>query len=203
MRGAAPGPNRRAPALALALALVAAVLGASPGRAAASSGIVPDHLKLQLAGDVGFLSPGAGYGWFGRRLEADLFLGWVPAAIDGADVFSITPKVTWAPLRLDAGRGWEVRPVTAALQLTYTFGHDYYLLLPERFPANYYDFATALRVGFAIGAEVARTLRGTRRVGVYAELVALDALVLAWVRNPRTLGPTNVFTLAIGARLEL
>jgi hypothetical protein len=164
----------------------------------------PDQLKLQLAGNIGFISPGVGYAWFDRRLEADLFFGWVPYAVGGEDIVSFTAKATWLPWEVSLGREWRLRPITAGLQLTYTLGHDYYLLLPDRYPPEYYDFATALRAGIAVGGTLGRHGRGfAREVGVYWELVALDTMLRLWASNREALGPGDVFSLAIGLRVAL
>lgn len=179
----------------LGAAALAATLAATSARAAdARPWYVPDHAKLQLAGNVGFLSPGAGYG-LGRRLEGDLFLGWVPEAIGGDDVFSVTGKLTLSPWRVEAGR-WRVRPFTAALQLTYTFGDQYFVIPDEPFTP------TALRAALGFGAAASVPVRG-RRVGLYAELVALDLGLLFWLSNRDALSPVDVFSVALGMRVEL
>jgi hypothetical protein len=161
---------------------------------------VPDQAKLQLAGNVGFLSPGVGYSWFGTRLEADLFFGWVPRSIGGESIVSVTGKLTFAPWRLRPGSGWSLRPLTAALQLTYTFGHEYFLRQPEHYPHGYYSAATALRSAVAVGASAGRRQWGLDEVGVYAELVAVDAMLGFWIANPSALGAADVLSLALGVR---
>lgn len=175
------------------LASCALLLGATSAVASDRPWYVPDHGKLQLAGNVGFLSPGAGWA-LGRRVDIDVLVGWVPEAIGGTDILSITGKVTWAPGAIDAGR-WRVHPFTAALQVTYTFGDQYFVV--PRFTFT----PTALRSGIGLGAAASRPV-GARRAGVYAELVALDVPLVYWLSNRDALGPEDVFSLALGARLE-
>ena len=176
-------------------AAVAATLAATSAAAAdARPWYVPDHAKLQLAGNVGFLSPGAGYA-LGRRVDGDLFLGWVPEAVGGDDVFSVTGKLTLSPWRLEAGR-WRIRPFTAALQLTYTFGDSYFVIPDEPFTP------TALRAALGFGAAASVPVRG-RKVGLYAELVALDVGLYYWLSNRDALSPVDVFSVALGVRVEL
>lgn len=177
----------------LAAAALALTLGPLPARGGEGAPwYEPDHAKLQLAGNVGFLSPGAGYAW-GRRLEGDVFLGWVPEAVGGADIFSVTAKLRVAPWSI-ARRPWTFRPFTAAFQVTYTFGDQYFVIPPFRF------IPTALRSGLALGAEVVRA-SGRRTLGVYAEAVALDLGLGYWLANRDALGPQDVFSLAVGVRL--
>lgn len=162
---------------------------------------MPDQLKLQLAGNVGFVSPGVGYAFLRQRVETDLFFGWVPEAVGGTDIVSLTAKVTGQPFRMDV-RGVELRPVTMALQLTYTFGDRYFVRPPSQFPGRYYDFPTAIRAGIALGSS-ATVQVGRTRIGAYYELVALDVMLRAWSDNPRTVGPLDVFSLALGLRADI
>jgi hypothetical protein len=162
----------------------------------------PDQAKLQLAGSIGFLSPGAGWAWLDRRLEADLFFGWVPPPLGGENIFSLTSKLTFRPFRVTWG-AWELRPVTAAIQLTYTFGDDYWVFLPSDYPDGYYVLPTALRAGLALGASAGRPMWGFEQVGVYAELVAIDTALWLLEHNRRALDLGDVVTLALGLRVEL
>jgi hypothetical protein len=174
------------------VAAAAIAAAAAPARGGERPWYAPDHAKLQLAGNIGFLSPGVGYA-LGRRIEGDVFFGWVPESIGGADIFSVTGKLVWSPWIVDSGR-WSFRPVTGAFQLTYTFG-DQYFVIPE------FAFTpTALRSGIALGAEATRRV-GARTVGLYAELVALDFGLAYWLGNRDALGPTDVFSVAFGARV--
>ena len=164
---------------------------------------LPDQAKVQLAGNIGFISPGVGWSWLERRLEGDLFFGWVPESVGGIDIYSLTGKLTWLPWRIQAGDDWQITPATLALQVTYTFGHDYFLLLPERYPTGYYSVPTAVRSGLALGGGVGRSLWGQRHVGLYYELVAVDAGLSFWLTNRRAVSVTDVFSLALGLRVEL
>jgi hypothetical protein len=184
-----------------------ALSGAAPAAAAAAregdgeerrAWYLPDHLKVQLAGNVGFLSPGLGYAFLDGLLESDLFLGWVPRAVGGTDVLSVTAKLTARPFTVDL-REIEWRPLALAAQLTYTFGDQYFVRPPSRFPGDYYDFPTAIRTGIAVGT-AADVAVGTHRVGAYVELVAMDVMLKAWAENGRTLGPRDVFSVAVGLR---
>lgn len=163
---------------------------------------LPDQAKLQLAGNIGFLSPGVGWAWRDRRITADAFFGWVPE-VYGGDVLSVTGKLTWRPWTLKAGSGFELRPLTAAVQLTYTLGGSFFVDEPSRYPDGYYPFPTALRSGVAFGSAASWPWRrsGTR-IGVFYELVALDHVLVAWWQNAGSLSLADVFSLAIGTSVE-
>jgi hypothetical protein len=177
-------------------------VAALPGVAAGTGWYVPDQTKVQLGGWVGFVSPGVGWAWLDRRLEGDLFFGWVPPPLGGEHIVSFTGKVTWRPWRL-APRDLTIHPITLSTQLTWTAGDEYWIFEPDRYPTeNYLPLPTALRAGVGVGSDVGRPLWGLDRVALYAELVALDLMLGHWIGSPGALGPTDVLGLAIGVRVE-
>jgi hypothetical protein len=147
------------------------------------------------------VSPAIGYAWFGRRLEADVFLGWVPPPLGGEHIVSTTLKLTWLPWHVRAPRGWRVQPLALGLQVTHTFGDEYWVRLPGKYPDGYYEVPSALRSALLLGAAAGRPLWGLEEVALYAELVALDAAIGLWMGNARSFGPQDVFSLALGTRV--
>jgi hypothetical protein len=191
----------------IALLLAVLVCAALPSRAEAAPGkawYVPDQSKLQLAGWVGFISPGVGYSWFDRRLEADLLFGWVPPPFGGEHIVSFTSKVTWLPLRLGDPERATVHPFTLSMQMTYTLGSEYWIFEPSgRYPtSNYYPLPTALRGGIGVGGDAGRKMWGLERVSLYYELVALDLMLGYWIGSPRALDAYDILSLAVGLRIE-
>lgn len=195
--------------LAVAVVLGSALLG--PGRIALAAGdeerrrawYLPDQAKLQLAGAIGFLSPGAGYAFAGRRLEVDLFLGYVPEALGGVALWSVTGKLTWLPWRVRLGREWTARPLSLAVQLTHTFGDRFFLRLPDRYGPGYYPLPTSLRGSVALGTAVGRPAWGFDHLGLYAEVVAVDIPFAYLLSNLGTVHASEVLSVALGLRLEL
>jgi hypothetical protein len=188
------------------LLLVVAVLS-SPCVAAADDEaprrrpwVVPDHAKLQLAGQIGFLSPGIGYALAGDDVEVDVLLGWVPPFHGADDIWSVSGKITYAPLHLRVGSRWRIEPFRAALQLTYTFGPEYFADVPDRYPSGYYDLPTAWHSGVAFGGAVTRRGHGGRgrEVGFFAEAVALPLQLRDWWRNRNVIDASDVLTVAAG-----
>lgn len=160
-------------------------------------------MKAQTAGNLGVVAAGFGYAWHDRRVEADLVVGWVPERLAGRHLVPVSAKVAWQPLRWER-EGWLLRPLTAGAQLTYTEGDEFFVVLPARYPDDYYPVPTALRAGVALGGTLSRRVRGSfSELGLYWELVALDVALVDWVRNPRTIGPAEVFSLALGLRVAL
>ena len=50
----------------------------------------PDHIKIQYAGGMGFISIGAGYSTKNQKLEGDLYYGYLPESIGGVSIHSIS-----------------------------------------------------------------------------------------------------------------
>jgi hypothetical protein len=197
-------------AAALALAAISACSGLLvPGGAALAEDrarrawYVPDQAKLQLAGAIGFLAPGAGYAFLDRRVELDLFLGYAPGSLAGVELWSLTGKVTWFPWSVALGRGWSARPLSFAAQLTYTFGDRFFVFLPERYGPEYYPLPTALRAGLALGTAIGRPAGRLEHLGAYAEVVAVDLPLGYLVSNLGTVRASEVLSIALGVRLEL
>jgi hypothetical protein len=184
--------------IALLLAAGIALPRAAAARAGDRPWYVPDHAKLQLAGDIGFLSPGVGWELAKRRIEVDVFFGWVPEAIGGHDIYSATAKLSFAPWRLRAGPHWRFQPLRTGLQVTWTFGSEYFVRPPGHYPSGYYDFPTALHAGLAVGGAVIRKLPRERELTLYAEAVALDTMLRDWHENRDTIAASDVLSLAIG-----
>ncbi len=190
-------------AIGIALLHPEAVALAGEGEERRRAWYLPDQAKLQLAGAIGFLSPGVGYAFAGRRLELDAFLGYVPEGVGGVELWSVTGKVTWLPWRARLGRAWTARPLSLAAQLTHTFGDRFFLRLPERYGPGYYPLPTALRGGLALGAAAGRPAWGFEQLGFYVEVVAVDIPLAYLVTNVGAVRASEVLSLALGIRAEL
>ncbi len=164
---------------------------------------MPDHLKLQLAGEIGFLSPGLGVDLASGRAHLDLFLGWVPEAVGGKDILSVTGKLSYSPWRVKVAPRWHVVPLTAGVQMTYTFGSQYFVEAPEHYPSGYYEMPTAIDLGVSFGGALLKQQRGSdRQLGVYYEVVALAKMLMLWRENPEFLGPSDVLSTSFGAVVQ-
>lgn len=189
-------------ALAAALAL-----GALPAAAGAAEdgrrrhALLPDQARVQFAGAIGVLSAGAGYAFAGRRLEVDALVGWVPASIADTTLVSLTGKLTFVPWIVRLERGWRLRPVTAALAVTYTFGDRFHLLPPDRYPSDYLPLPTAVRASLALGGTIGRPVWRLRELALSVELVAVDVPLVYWLTND-AVDASDVISLALGVRAE-
>lgn len=148
--------------------------------------LLPDHLKCQYAGNMGFLSLGLGYSLFGGRLQSDLFYGYVPKRRCGDDIHQLTLKNTvyFRSLRLTDTVRWT--PVTAGAHLSCKVGNnnrETWVVLPKRYPDRYYP-PTAMQLLLTLGTCVESLIPGSsRRAGIFFEAGTTALYLQNWLRE--------------------
>lgn len=162
----------------------------------------PDFAKLQSGGFSGTVALGVGYAPLHDLLNAAVLYGYVPPALGGS-VHSLHFTLQVRPLSF---RSHEVRwmPFYAGLGALCTWGADYFLFLPKRYPSGYYP-PNACHATAHVGAEMQwLPRRGWARAhAIYAELTTVDTLIIDYFQNPRLTGPADVVSSSIGYRLSL
>jgi len=127
---------------------------------------VPDHAKCQFVGNMGFLSFGAGYTFYGGKLQLDLFYGFVDNNHSYKDIHHITQKNTIFPVTLAVNDKLTWTPLSLGTHFSYKVGKNNYemwLFLPKRYPRKYY-FSTSFHVLMSMGSKVNYKLNSTGRV---------------------------------------
>ena len=71
---------------------------------------VPDHVKLQFAGNIGFMSGGPGYVSKNKTLETDILFGFLPKKYGGDALITLTAKITYSPWRVALKNDYYVAP---------------------------------------------------------------------------------------------
>lgn len=199
---------RRHPRLLLLAALVASTPTAHAERQdpASSAGDrfgpwVPDFAKLQSGGFAGTLALGIGYAPAHDLLNVALLYGYVPPAFGGS-VHSLHFTLQVRPLSF-ISHDFRWLPAYAGLGALCTWGADFFLLLPARYPRGYYS-PNACRITAHVGAELQwqRRTGWVQAHGFYAELTTVDALVIDYFQNPRMTVPADVLSSSLGYRLS-
>ena len=160
-------------------------------------GIIPDHLKVQYAGSIGYLSVGAGYEWAKKKLHGDLYYGFVPESVGGVNIHSLTAKLTWLPLstiKKDIKIDW----LTAGLLINYAFGRRYHLFSRTKYSFVYYGFPTAAHMAVFAGGAISK-----KRLGLYYEFGTTDRDLVSYVNNKKAIGFFEIINIGIGARIQL
>lgn len=180
----------------LCLALLAAAQDSTRER----SRLLPDYVKVQYAGGIGFTSIGLGYQSRNDRLEGDFYYGYVPKSVGGVYIHALSSKLTWHALKKVDVKSLEVRPLSAGILVSYTFGKQYFLFWPENYPYSYYDFPTALHMGVFVGGRVDKPLKRGKKVGLYYELGSNDRELSSYLSNRKSIRVTEILNLALGIR---
>lgn len=165
---------------------------------------IPDHLKLQFAGNIGFLSGGPGYVSKNKTLETDLLFGFLPEKFGGDALITITGKTTYSPWRIPIKNTSYIRPFSIGAYLSYTFGPQFDTKWPSYYPAGYYWWATSFRPGVYIGGKVGRDFRvnnRTRQFELFYELGSYDLLMISYVQNREYLKLSDIVNLSFGVKM--
>ena len=161
---------------------------------------LPDYVKTQFAGNIGFIAVGVGYSCFGDKAQFDLFYGYVPRSVGGVDIHMISRKNSVIPLSVDLRKGYVLSPLVVGFSTILTLGNNYFLSLPDRYPEGYYWWPTALHFAPFMGVKIQKKLEEVRRVKVidaFIEVGTVDFYLRSALRSDY-LGPADILSLAVG-----
>jgi len=165
----------------------------------------PDHIKIQYAGGMGFISIGAGYSTKNQKLEGDLYYGCLPKSIGGVNIHSLSGKITWIPIHSVSIKKYQVEPLMTGLIVNYNFGKQYFSFDPPNYPYRYYSFPTAIHSALFLGSRIGYnfpTQSHVKRISVYYEILSFDREILSFVSNTKSLKITDIVTLALGVKIN-
>jgi len=166
----------------------------------------PDHIKVQYAGGMGFISIGAGYNTKNKKLEADLYYGYLPKSIGGVRIHSISAKVIWIPIHSVSIKKYKVEPLMTGLIFNYSFGKQYFSFDPPYYPYSYYSFPTAIHSALFVGSRIGFDFPANtfvRRVSLYYEILSFDREIISLVSNTKSLHITDIVTLSLGVKVNI
>jgi hypothetical protein len=167
---------------------------------------LPDHIKVQYAGGIGFISIGAGYSSKNQKLEGDLYYGYLPKSIGGIRIHSISGKITWIPIHSVSIKKYKVEPLMTGLVINYSFGKQYFSFDPPYYPYRYYSFPTAIHSALFLGSRIGHDFPSqafVQRISVYYEILSFDREIISFVSNTKSLQVGDIITLSLGVRIGL
>ena len=166
----------------------------------------PDHIKVQYAGGLGFISVGAGYNTKNQKLEGDLYYGYLPKSIGGVSIHSLSGKVTWIPIHSVSIKKYQVEPLMTGLIVNYSFGKQYFSFDPPNYPYRYYSFPTAIHSALFLGSRIGYNFPAqsyVKRISLYYEILSFDREIISFVSNTKSLKITDIVTLALGVKINI
>jgi len=146
--------------------------------------LLPNHSKIQFAGDVGFLSASLGYGLFGDKLEFDIHYGFTPEFYSGLDVHTISYKSVWIPIFHPLNSNYYWKPLTFAGSVNTTFSNNHDIILAKRTRAYYFPsgLTTSLYAGSRVGLKMNEKSK-IHQVEIYSEMTILIQNTTNYYRN--------------------
>lgn len=166
---------------------------------------VPDFIPVQYAGNIGVVSTGAGYSTRTENYHLGLMYGYVPKAVGGAYIHTVTAKNTF-PITRYAMKNNRVLVPYLGLGLSVELSGNAFFRQPPHFPESYYDFPKNLHVLAYGGVKVQHTFdeswSGLRGVEFFAEAGTIDLYV--WYKSmSREIRFNEIFSMALGVNLLL
>lgn len=178
----------------------------NPADSARSRGwYVPHYLPIQFAGNIGFLSLGAGYNSNHKNYQLSILYGHVPSSLAHSDIHTLTVKnsfpLAWYPMR-----GNKTLIPYVGLGLTVEVGGNAFFKMPAHFPESYYDFPKNLHLIAYGGATVQHIFQDDyvflRGVEFFLEGGTIDAYL--WYKTISSqIRFHQIFSLALGVNLLL
>ncbi len=123
---------------------------------------LPDYVKLQYAGGIGFMSVGVGYTFFKNRLDATIFYGYVPKTFSVTDLHSISLQFTGKLLKFDINKNIQILPLNFGWYAHHTFGREFWVSLPDKYTKGYYWWSPGRNAGVFIGGEIKTKLLASK-----------------------------------------
>lgn len=110
----------------------------------------PDYLKIQHAGNIGFMSLGFGYGWWREVAQTDILYGYVPEHKGEATIHTFTIKNTFRLYQFNIKQKYNISPILG-FSVSLEPGQNSYLRVPGKYPEGYYStnsIYACLNLGF-------------------------------------------------------
>ncbi len=98
----------------------------------------PDYIKVQYAGNIGFLSIGAGYEWWREIAQTDILYGYVPEYKGEATIHTFTIKNTFRLYQFNIKQKYNISPILG-FSVSLEPGQNSYLRIPDKYPEGYYS----------------------------------------------------------------
>ena len=166
----------------------------------------PHYTHLQYAGNMGFLSVGAGYRFDKLKMGLGLQFGYLPESIGGTRLWTSTLKYFWKPVLVQKN-DWEIEPFMIGINIIKTHGDGIEQKWPDYYPNGYYPWIPAINYAVFIGSTVHYNLpeekKYLKRVGFFYEIALTSRLIDVWYDNPKTVNFRDLWNFSVGIQLTL
>lgn len=171
--------------------------------------LIPTHLKLQFAGNMGLLSVGTGWD-YGKhnQWETDILLGFLPKYHSSENKVTFTVKQNYMPWSLQIKESrFSVEPLSCGMYLNTVFGDEFWVSEPSRYPKGYYGFSSKVRIHAFLGQRLTYDIDPRRRftaksITFFYEISTCDLYIVSAFTN-KYLKPKDYLSLSFGVKLQM
>lgn len=170
--------------------------------------LIPTHFKCQFAGDIGFVSIGAGwdYGHHGQW-ETDALFGYLPKYDSAKSKLTFTLKQNYMPWSLAIGNRFSAEPLSCGLFLNSVLNDQFWYSEPDRYPKGYYNFNLRIRTHIFIGQRFTYIIPNNKRflcksITAYYEISTCDLYVVSAFTN-KYLKFKDIICLGAGLKVQI
>jgi len=165
---------------------------------------IPDYVKLQYAGGIGFLSVGVGYTFFKQALDVSMFYGYVPKTFSITDLHSISLQLTAKFFRIKTKKDIEILPLNFGWYAHHTFGSEFWITLPDKYTKGYYWWSPGRNAGIFLGGEIKTKLLASKTpasgTAFYVRLGSRGLYIASKAGNS-TIPLTDILELGFGVAI--
>jgi len=157
---------------------------------------VPDHYRLQYAGNIGFGAIGTGYS-ISKLYEITFYYGLLNISFGDTRAAVNTLSIKNSFNIISKPLAGHFKP-KIGLSINWGNTHNTFKKLPDHYPRNYY-FQNKIHLAPFWGGEWQHTIRNKtlKQVGAYFEFSTLDAYLIECLRN-RFVHITDIWSLCFG-----
>lgn len=178
--------------------------------------LIPTHMVIQNAGNMGIVSAGLGWSYGSRhQWECDLMLGYIPMHDSNRGKLTSTIKANYMPWEITLnpngnwnkkGR-WSFDPLSTSLYINTVYGHEFWRSQPGRYPDKYYEFmSTKFRMNVAIGQRLTYEIpqhkrQHHKRITLFYEVGTCDLYIRSMFQTSIPL--KDILGLSFGAKFYM
>jgi len=171
--------------------------------------LIPTHLIVQNAGNMGVVS--AGIGWsYGRhrQWETSLMMGFIPKYHSSRPKLTTTLKETYVPFRHHYRDGWVSELLTCGLYVNTVYGHEFWRSQPGRYPDDYYKLlSTRFRLNVFVGQRLTKMIpynkqKFVKSVSLFYEVSTCDLYIRAMTQS-KVVKLQDILGLSFGLKLQI
>lgn len=163
-----------------------------------SKSLMPDYLKLQYAGNIGYGSVGIGYFWWRNNVQTEIFYGVVPSWAGGNEIRTVAVKNMVNLFVFRPGKNILIKQ-QAGFSTNLAFTKKTYFNLPDYYPENYYS-PNAIHLMPFFSQECVMLFKSycfVKKVGFYSECSAIDTYLYQSLKY-KQIHFNDAWSLALG-----